>query len=138
MRREGGAAGREETLLCLSSTLLGWLLPAQKNFVPKNLRHFLPGDAERTTFEESTARKLTVVNQSKNCQQRKTHSRERKYQKQGRPCRKKSQIYGHFQYRWRAEPHSLAFGMYFLISHKLIWMMKMAQKVRIYPSKVIT
>ena len=79
MRTEAGAAGREETLPCLSWTwLLGWLL--KKSLSPhsgKKLRHFLPGDAEPTTFEESTGRKLTVVNQSKNCQQRKTRGREK-------------------------------------------------------------
>ena len=56
-------------------------MAAQKKFVStlsgKKLRHFLPGDAEPTTFEESTGRKLTVVNQSKNCQQRKTRGGEK-------------------------------------------------------------
>ena len=98
MRTEGGAAGREETLPCLSWTwLLGWLL--KKSLSPhsgKKLRHFLPGDAEPTTFEESTGRKLTVVNQSKNCQQRKTCGREKNSGNEGNSIWRNTNMYSFY------------------------------------------
>ena len=72
-------AGKQNfAVFVLNVARLGWLL--KKSLSPhsgKKLRHFLPGDAEPTTFEESTGRKLTVVNQSKNCQQRKTRGGEK-------------------------------------------------------------
>ena len=52
-------------------------MAAQKSLSPQKAQTFPPWGGRATTFEESTARKLTVVNQSKNCQQRKTRGREK-------------------------------------------------------------
>ena len=67
------AGALEETLACLSwRRLLGWLLGKSSRAKSSDISS--PGNCGvgSTTFEKSTARKLSVVNQRKNCQQRKT------------------------------------------------------------------
>lgn len=72
--QKAGAAGTlEETLACLSwRRLLGWLLGKSSRAKSSDISS--PGNCGvgSTTFEKSTARKLSVVNQRKNCQQRNT------------------------------------------------------------------